>query len=133
MKFVMIPKVFVQMFKKPFTNKFPVKYAPGDVTGLLKQVGEGKVAINPPVETPPNFRGKIQYDKESCIGCKLCMKVCPTAAIQFKEEEKKIKIFLARCCFCAQCNDICPKDSLSMSNEFLLADTDKYSNDLIVE
>ena len=84
MKFVMIPKVFIQMFKKPFTNKFPVKYAPGNVTGLLKLVGEGKVAINPPVETPPNFRGKIQYDKESCIGCKLCMKVCPTAAIQLK-------------------------------------------------
>ena len=133
MKFVMIPKVFSQMLKKPFTNKFPVKYAPSDVTGLLKQVGEGKVSINPPVETPENFRGKIQYDKESCIGCKLCIKVCPTGAIEFKEDEKKIKIYLARCCFCSQCNDICPKNSLSMSNEFLLADTDKYSKDLIVE
>lgn len=133
MKFVMIPKVFAQMFKKPFTNKFPVKYAPANVTGLLKKIDEGKVSIIPPIETPPNFRGKIKYDKESCTGCKLCIKVCPTEAIEFKEEEKKIKIFLSRCCYCSQCNDICPKNCLSMSNEFLLADTDKYSQDLIVE
>ncbi|MCX6665898.1 MAG: 4Fe-4S binding protein, partial [Euryarchaeota archaeon] len=45
----------------------------------------------------------------------------------------KIKIYLARCTFCSQCNDVCPVNCLSMSNEFLLADTDKYSKDLIVE
>ena len=133
MKFTMLPRTFAQMFKKPFTNKFPAKYAPASVTGFLKAVGDGKAKMIPPVETPPNFRGKIQYDKESCIGCKLCMKVCPTGAIEFKPEDKKIKIYLARCCFCSQCNDICPKDSLSMSDIFLLADTDKYSKDLIVE
>lgn len=133
MKFVMIPKVLSQMFKKPYTNKFPAKYAPSDVTGFLKAVNEGKARINPPVETPEGFRGKIQYDYETCIGCKLCIKVCPTEAIDFKPEDKKIKIYLSRCCFCAQCNDICPKNCLSMSNEFLLADTDKYSKDLVVE
>jgi NAD(P)H-quinone oxidoreductase subunit I len=133
MKFTMIPRVFSQMLKKPFTNIFPAKYTPSSVTGYLEAVGEGKVTMHPPIETPPNFRGKIQYNKETCIGCKLCIKVCPTAAIEFKPEEKKIKIFLARCCFCSQCNDICPKDCLSMSNEFLLADTNKYAKDLIVE
>jgi len=129
----MIPQVLGQMFKKPFTNKFPAKYAPGNVTGFLNDVGAGKAAIIPPVETPPKFRGKIQYDKEKCIGCKLCIKVCPTGAIEFKPEDKKIKIYLSRCCFCSQCNDICPVQCLSMSKEFLLADTDKYSKDLIVE
>ena len=49
------------------------------------------------------------------------------------EDEKKIKIYLARCTFCSQCNDICPVNCLSMSSEFLLADTEKYSKDLIVE
>jgi formate hydrogenlyase subunit 6/NADH:ubiquinone oxidoreductase subunit I len=129
----MIPKVLSQMFKKPYTNKFPAKYAPSDVTGLLKAVNQGKAKLNPPIETPEGFRGKIKYDYETCIGCELCIKVCPTEAIEFKPEVKKIKIYLARCCFCAQCNDICPKNCLSMSNEFLLADTDKYSKDLVVE
>ena len=133
MRFSMLPQVFVQMFKKPFTNKFPVKYAPHNTTELLKAVGEGKVQIIPPIETPPNFRGKIQYDKEKCIGCKLCIKVCPTEAIEYKEKEKKIKIYLARCCFCSQCNDVCPTNCLSMGNEFLLADANKHAKDLIVE
>jgi formate hydrogenlyase subunit 6/NADH:ubiquinone oxidoreductase subunit I len=121
------------MFKKPWTNKFPAKYAPANTTKFLDDVAAGKAKIIPPVETPPNFRGKIQYDKEKCIGCKLCMKVCPCEAIEYKEKEKKIKIYLARCCFCSQCNDICPTNCLSMSNEFLLAGADLYAKDLIVE
>ena len=129
----MLPQVFVQMFKKPFTNKFPAKYTPPSTTKFLENVQNGKAKINPPVETPPGFRGKIQYDKEKCIGCQLCIKVCPSGAIEFKPEEKKIKVYLARCTFCSQCNDICPVNCLSMSNEFLLADTDKYSKALIVE
>jgi ferredoxin len=133
MSYSMMPKVLSQLFKKPFTNKFPVKYTPASTTKFLANVGAGKAKLIPPIETPPGFRGKIQYDKEKCIGCKLCLKVCPSEAIEYKEEEKKIKIYLARCTFCSQCNDICPVSCLSMSNEFLLADVDKYSKDLIVE
>lgn len=133
MKFSMLPQLLSQMFKKPWTNKFPAKYQPSSTTKFLSDVGAGKVEINPPIPTPEGFRGKIQYDKDKCIGCKLCIKVCPSGAIEYKEKEKKIKIYLARCVSCAQCNDICPVGCLSMSNEFLLADTDKYSKDLIVE
>ena len=133
MKFSMLPQVLTQLFKKPFTNKFPAKYIPSSVTNFFKDVEEGKKEMIPPVETPPGFRGKIKYDRESCIGCKLCIRVCPTEAIEFKPEDKKIRIYLSRCCFCSQCNDICPKNCLTMGDEFLLADTDKYSDDLIVE
>lgn len=133
MRFSMLPQVFSQMFKKPFTNKFPAKYIPSSTTKFLEDVGAGRAEIVSPIEVPEGFRGKIQYDTEKCIGCKLCIKVCPSGAIEFKEKEKKIKIYLARCTFCSQCNDICPTKCLSMSSEFLLADTDKYSKDLIVE
>lgn len=133
MKFSMLPQVLSQLFKKPWTNKFPAKYTPSNVTKFLDDVKKGEAKINPPVKTPEGFRGKIKYDKEKCIGCKLCIRVCPCEAIEFKPEEKKIKIYVSRCCFCSQCNDICPVNCLSMSDEFLLADTDKYSKDLIVE
>lgn len=133
MKFTMLPQVFTQMFKKPWTNKFPAKYQPSNTTKFLQDVNQGKAKINPPVETPKGFRGKIVYDTEKCIGCKLCIRVCPCGAIEFKEAEKKVKFYLARCCFCSQCNDVCPVKCISMSDEFLLADADKYSKDLIVE
>ncbi|MEM0493532.1 MAG: 4Fe-4S dicluster domain-containing protein [Candidatus Thermoplasmatota archaeon] len=133
MRFSMVPVLLAQMFKKPFTNKFPVKYTPSSPTRLMERVNKGEVRINPPVQVPERFRGKISYDKDKCIGCKLCLQVCPSAAIEYKTEEKKIKIYLARCTFCSQCNDVCPVSCLSMSNEFLLSDTDKYSKDLIVE
>jgi len=133
MGFSMLGPVFKQMFKKPWTNKFPAKYQPSSTTKYLEAVGAGKAKINPPIETPPGFRGKIKYDTEKCIGCKLCIRVCPSGAIEFKEKEKKVKIFLARCTFCSQCNDVCPAKCLSMGDEFLLADTDKYSKNLIVE
>jgi Pyruvate/2-oxoacid:ferredoxin oxidoreductase delta subunit len=133
MKFSMLPHVFAQMFKKPYTNKFPVKYTPPNTTKLLEAVGKGEVEIIPPIPTPEGFRGKIQYDTEKCTGCQLCIKFCPCEAIQFKPEEKKVKIFLSRCCFCSQCNDVCPTNCLTMSNEFLLSDADPYSKDLIIE
>lgn len=122
-----------QLFQKPFTNKFPVKYAPKNVTHLLEKVQKGEVSINPPIETPEVFRGKIVYDKDTCIGCKMCVRVCPAIAIEFKEEEKKIRIYLGRCISCAQCVDVCPVKCLKMGSEFLLANTNRLDSSLIVE
>lgn len=129
----MIKELIKQFFRNPVTNKFPVKYIPKSVTELIKKVERGKANINPPVETPPGFRGKLVYEREKCIGCQMCIKVCPSRAIEFIPEKKKIRIFIARCAFCSQCNDVCPVNCLHMSNEFLLADYDKFSKNLIVE
>ncbi|MBN2395459.1 MAG: 4Fe-4S dicluster domain-containing protein [Candidatus Atribacteria bacterium] len=122
-----------QLFKKPATNLFPVTYCPDSILKLLGKVEKGEAKINPPVEIPKNFRGKIVYDRDACIGCKLCIKVCPAEAIEFIPDNKKVKIHIDRCIFCAQCNDICPKNCLNMSEEFLLADADRLSSKLIVE
>ncbi|GAB4113132.1 MAG: hypothetical protein Kow00103_04450 [Candidatus Caldatribacteriota bacterium] len=122
-----------QLFKKPATNLFPIAYYPESVLDLLARVEKGEVKVNPPVEVPDKFRGKITYQREDCIGCKLCIKVCPSQAIEFLPEQKKIKIHIDHCIFCSQCNDICPKDCLHMSEEFLLADTDRKSPNLKVE
>ena len=94
---------------------------------------EGKVKMNPPVELPEWFRGKIIYEREKCIGCRSCIKVCPAKAIEFKEEEKKIKIYVGRCIFCSQCNDVCPVNCLHMGQEFLLASDNKLDENLIIE
>jgi ferredoxin len=47
-----------------------------------------------PVPVPPKFRGKIVFDRETCIGCSLCLKVCPAHAIEFIPEMKELIIAL---------------------------------------
>jgi formate hydrogenlyase subunit 6/NADH:ubiquinone oxidoreductase subunit I len=95
-------------------------------------VTKGEVKLIAPVPPPPNFRGKIAYDRENCTGCQQCYKICPTRAIEWLPEEKKVKIFISRCCFCAQCVDVCPVSTLAMTEEFLLANYDKYADELVV-
>lgn len=126
-------EVLRQVWRRPVTNLFPARYLPPSIRDLLDQVAAGKATINPPIPTPPNYRGRITYDRESCIGCKLCTRVCPANAIEFIPETKRVRIYVTQCVFCAQCTDACPKNSLSMSDEFLLATDDRYSEAMIVE
>jgi len=128
----MVKVLLKQLFLTPATNTFPTKYAPKSVIGFLNKVQKGRKVLTPPIEVPHKFRGKISYDRGKCTGCQLCIKVCPTKAIEFIPEEKKIKIFVSRCCFCAQCNDICPTGALSMTDEFMLSSYDKYADALVV-
>ncbi len=124
--------IIKQLFLKPATNLFPAKYAPESTLDLLDKVAKQEVALNPPVTVPPQFRGKIAYDRENCTGCQLCVKVCPTRAIESLPEERKVKVFISRCCFCSQCVDICPVHTLAMTGEFLLSSYDKFADELII-
>ena len=121
-----------QFFKDPVTNRFPVTHAPSSIHGTLKAVEAGKAKINPPVEIPPGFRGKILYDRDACIGCQMCLKVCPSETIEYIKEDRKVKFYMSRCTFCALCTEICPKKCIRMSDTFIMANTDKYGEDMIV-
>lgn len=128
-----VPMVLKQLFRKPATNLFPAKHLPPSITEFLNLVSAGKASIHPPVPTPEKFRGKIVYDRDTCIGCKMCIRVCPANAIEFIPETKRVRIWITQCIFCSQCNDVCPKNSLSMSSNFLLATEDRYAESQIVE
>ncbi|WP_258083547.1 4Fe-4S binding protein [Thermococcus thermotolerans] len=102
--------VLGNLFKKPATNPFPE---------------------SEPVPVPEGFRGKLNYDVEKCVGCRLCVMVCPAGVIEYVPEVRKVTFWLGRCVFCAQCVDVCPVNALWMSDEFLLATTDKYEDNLM--
>jgi len=77
------------------------------------------------VEMPENFRGKLAFHAEKCIGCKLCMRDCPTAAITIRkvgEKRFECEIDFSKCIYCAQCVDVCPKKALETTREFELAE-----------
>ena len=133
MPFPMVNEVLGQLLRKPNTNPFPAAHLPPTVTGLLEKVGKGKARLNPTVPVPGKLRGKMTYNRETCIGCNLCIKVCPAHAIEAVPAAKKIRIFVSQCIQCGQCTEICPKQCLALSGEFLNASHDRYAPELVVE
>ena len=62
----------------------------------------------------------------------MCIKVCPSETIEFLPDDRKVKFYVSRCTFCELCTEICPKNCIRMSEEFLMANTDKYNDDMII-
>lgn len=80
------------------------------------------------LEMPAKFRGKLKFYSERCIGCKACMRDCPSNAIvitKVGDKRFEAEIALDRCLYCAQCVDSCPKDALEATCEYELAETDR--------
>jgi len=71
-----------------------------------------------------DVRGKLVFDAPKCVGCKMCVRDCPTGAIRIEtvgEKQYKAVLQMDLCIFCGQCADSCNKDALECSTEFELA------------
>ncbi|HEX7434121.1 MAG TPA: 4Fe-4S binding protein, partial [Anaerolineaceae bacterium] len=97
------------LFIKPVTEKYP----------LIRKAA------------PNRFRGLLTYDPSKCSGCQLCIKDCPSNAIELITVDKVNKRFVLRyhsdrCTFCAQCVESCRFKCIEMSNDqWELASTTK--------
>ena len=59
-------------------------------------------------KTMKEFYVKVNSDK--CIGCRLCLRVCPSGAM--KMNLRKAEIDQEKCIGCLECMKICPRDAI---------------------
>lgn len=88
---------------------------------LFKSMAHGPYTVLYPLKKKDSFehtRGKIGIDINDCIYCGICMKRCPTGAIQVDKSKSSWSIERFQCILCGYCSEMCPKKCLKMENQY---------------
>ncbi|MEO8357192.1 MAG: 4Fe-4S binding protein [Chloroflexota bacterium] len=96
----MLKDIVDSFFKKSATQLYPIERTP----------------------PPKRYRGALFYDPKACTGCCLCVKDCPSKAIELVILDRAAKRFVLkyhmdRCVYCGQCVVNCKFKCMGMSNE----------------
>jgi len=96
----MFKDIFISFFTKHTTQLYPIdRIAP-----------------------PERYRGVLSYNASTCTGCSLCVKDCPSDAIELvildrAAKQYVMKYHMDRCIYCGQCMVNCKPKSIAMSNQ----------------
>jgi len=88
-----------------------------------------------PCVVPEGFRGKPEFDLDTCIGCGACVNVCPAprclTMVDDLEADPPVRRITHRfdaCIFCGNCQDNCTTETgIELSDKWDLATLDKES------
>jgi formate hydrogenlyase subunit 6/NADH:ubiquinone oxidoreductase subunit I len=74
------------------------------------------------IAPPERYRGILSYDPSLCTGCSLCVKDCPSDAIELvildrAAKQYVVKYHMDRCIYCGQCMVNCKFKCIAMSNQ----------------
>jgi len=85
-----------------------------------------------PCVVPQRYRGKPEFDLDSCIGCGACVNVCPTNALTMTDDteaDPPVRIITQQtdaCIFCGNCSDNCTTETgIKLSDKWDLANMDR--------
>lgn len=90
---------------------------------LLSNFGKKPITLRFPFEKKQpieNTRGKPVWEIEKCIGCSLCVNICPSQAIELvgRGQRSEIIYYQSKCLFCGECIDICPTNTIRSVSEY---------------
>ena len=103
---------------------------------FCKTVAHRPVTVLYPYEkewVPDNYRGRpgLRFDK--CVGCGMCVRMCPTACIKLvdavDDEGKTVKrpqVNMGRCAMCGYCAEYCPVDAMTVTPEYEIAEYTRF-------
>jgi formate hydrogenlyase subunit 6/NADH:ubiquinone oxidoreductase subunit I len=88
-----------------------------------------------PCVVPEKYRGKPEFNLDTCIGCGACVNACPTPDCLSQEDDleadppvRKITHRPYTCIFCGNCEQYCTTETgIKLSNQWDLATLDKES------
>jgi len=74
------------------------------------------------IAPPERYRGILSYNPSVCTGCSLCVKDCPSDAIELVILDRAAKRYVMkyhmdRCIYCGQCMVNCKPKGIGMSNQ----------------
>jgi formate hydrogenlyase subunit 6/NADH:ubiquinone oxidoreductase subunit I len=102
-----LKEAVVAVFSPRFTTRFP----------------------DEPCIVPDRYRGKPEFNLDTCVGCGTCVNVCPTPECLSMEDDleatppvRRISHRYDTCIFCGNCEANCiTKTGITLSNEWDLA------------
>jgi len=77
------------------------------------ELGSGWVVVETPKETADFLP---QIDAAKCIGCELCVKLCPKQALTMRDNIAAVANPKA-CDYVGACQEICPTEAISLTYE----------------
>lgn len=110
------------MFKIPFLSE--------GVINIFKKPLTEETNIED-IKVAEKYRGKLTFDKDVCIGCGLCIRVCSgnaiTKSIKVVEDGQEITMTfdMSSCTFCGLCQDFCSKKAIILTEEAIIVEKEK--------
>ena len=86
-----------------------------------------------PCVVPKKYRGKPEFDLDTCIGCGACVNVCPSGECLTMADDleadppvRRLTLNYYTCIFCGNCSEYCTTENgINLSNEWDLAGMDR--------